>query len=150
MFITTTLYTAFYYTIRCYVVTNVEHKSDTELIIDKLYLALQGELWGVYCEYWEENWQCYNHKGAGNDRTWLYYMPFTGLKHQPLGTEARIFKMYTNTVMANKYLGSKYNTKMSSYQYRIMGFPILVRRDLYIESGPRFLESPAPQQPLAL
>ena len=39
--------------------------------------------------------------------------------------------------------GPWFNTKMSSYQYRrshsAMGFPILVRRHLYIESGPRAL-----------
>ena len=40
--------------------TAVEQKSDTELTRDTPYLALTGELWGVYCEDLGENWPRYN------------------------------------------------------------------------------------------
>ena len=33
-----------------------EHKSDFELTKDTPYLALMGELWGVCCEDFRENW----------------------------------------------------------------------------------------------
>ena len=36
-------------------VTNVAHKSDSDLTIDTPYLALQGDVWSVYCEYLYEN-----------------------------------------------------------------------------------------------
>ena len=35
-----------------------EHKSDFELTINTPYLALMGELWGVYCEDFEKS-HCY-------------------------------------------------------------------------------------------
>ena len=34
----------------------VEHKSDIELTKHTPYLALMGELWGVFCEDLGENW----------------------------------------------------------------------------------------------
>ena len=37
-----------------------EHKFDFKLITDTPYLALKGELWGVYCEDSGENWPRYN------------------------------------------------------------------------------------------
>ena len=37
-----------------------EHKSDFKLTTDIPYLALTGELWGVYYENFEENWLRYN------------------------------------------------------------------------------------------
>ena len=40
--------------------TEAQHKSDFELTKDTPYLTPTGELWGVYCEDLEENWQRYN------------------------------------------------------------------------------------------
>ena len=40
--------------------TAVERKPDFKLTIDTTYLTLTGELWGVYCEDWGENWPRYN------------------------------------------------------------------------------------------
>ena len=40
--------------------TVAEHKSDLQLTKDTPYLALTGELWGVYCDNLEENWPLYN------------------------------------------------------------------------------------------
>ena len=37
-----------------------ESRSDFKLITDTPYLALTGELWGVYYENYEENWPRYN------------------------------------------------------------------------------------------
>ena len=37
-----------------------EHKSDFELTINTPYLALMGELWGVYCEDFEEKLLLYS------------------------------------------------------------------------------------------
>ena len=37
-----------------------EYQSDAGAIKDTPYLALKGELWGVFCEYFLENWPCYN------------------------------------------------------------------------------------------
>ena len=37
-----------------------ELKSDFKLITDTPYLALAGELWGVYYDKFEENWPRYN------------------------------------------------------------------------------------------
>ena len=37
-----------------------ERKSDFKLTTDTPYLALTGERWGVYCEYFGENWPRYN------------------------------------------------------------------------------------------
>ena len=31
--------------------TEAEYQSDAKFIKDTLYLALTGELWGVFCEY---------------------------------------------------------------------------------------------------
>ena len=41
-------------------ITTAEHKSDFGPIKDFPYLPLMGELWGVYCEYFGENWLRYN------------------------------------------------------------------------------------------
>ena len=41
-------------------VTEAEHNSDIKPTTDTPYLALMGELWGVYCEDLGENWLCYN------------------------------------------------------------------------------------------
>ena len=35
-------------------------KSDFTLTKDTPYLALMGELWGAYCENFQENWPRYN------------------------------------------------------------------------------------------
>ena len=40
--------------------TVAESESDFRIIIDTPYLALTGELWGVYCEDLGENWPRYN------------------------------------------------------------------------------------------
>ena len=40
--------------------TAAELKSNFELTTYTPYLALTGELWGVCCEDFEENWPCYN------------------------------------------------------------------------------------------
>ena len=37
-----------------------EYKSYFELTKGSTYLALEGELWGVYCENLGENWLHYN------------------------------------------------------------------------------------------
>ena len=37
-----------------------EHGSDFAFTKDTPYLALTGELWGVFCEDFEENWSRYN------------------------------------------------------------------------------------------
>ena len=37
--------------------TEAEYQSDAESTNDTPYLALTGELWGVYCEYLRENWR---------------------------------------------------------------------------------------------
>ena len=47
--------------------TGAELKSDLKLTTDTHYLALMGELWGVYCKDFGENWPCYN-------GTALYYV----------------------------------------------------------------------------
>ena len=50
-------------------VDNVEHESYFELTKDTLYLALMGELWSVCCEYFGENWPCFNSLGP-SDTIW--------------------------------------------------------------------------------
>ena len=40
--------------------TETELKSDFKLITHTPYLALTGELWGVYCEDFRENWLRFN------------------------------------------------------------------------------------------
>ena len=40
--------------------TAVERKADFKLTTGTPYLALTGELWGVYCEDLRENWLLYN------------------------------------------------------------------------------------------
>ena len=40
--------------------TAAERKSDFKLTTDTPYLALTGDLWGVYYENFEENWPRYN------------------------------------------------------------------------------------------
>ena len=40
--------------------TEAQHKSDSELTMDTPYPNITAELWGVYCEDLEENWQRYN------------------------------------------------------------------------------------------
>ena len=47
--------------------TAAELKSDFKLTTDTPYLTLTGELWGVFCEYFAENWPRYK-------STALYYM----------------------------------------------------------------------------
>ena len=46
-----------------------EHKSDFKLTTNIPYLALTGELWGVYCKNLGENWPRYN-------STALYYLEY--------------------------------------------------------------------------
>ena len=38
----------------------MEYKSEFEFTNDIPYLALAGELWGVFCEHFRENWSRYN------------------------------------------------------------------------------------------
>ena len=40
--------------------TQTEHQSDAGSTKDTPYLALTGELWGVFSEYFLENWPRYN------------------------------------------------------------------------------------------
>ena len=40
--------------------TVAKHVSDFNITTDTPHLALTGELWGVYCEDFGENWLCYN------------------------------------------------------------------------------------------
>ena len=40
--------------------TDVEYKSEFEYTKDTTYLAITGELWGVFCEDFGENWPRYN------------------------------------------------------------------------------------------
>ena len=42
-------------TSRNIVITTAGHKSDFQFTKDTPYLALTGEIWGVYCEYFEKN-----------------------------------------------------------------------------------------------
>ena len=42
------------------VITVAESQSDIRITTDTPYLALTGELWGVYCEDLGENWPRYN------------------------------------------------------------------------------------------
>ena len=44
----------------CSTVTDAEQKSEFVFTKDNPCLALTGELWGVYCEYFGENWPRYN------------------------------------------------------------------------------------------
>ena len=37
-----------------------EHGPDSELSKDTPYITFTGELWGVYCEEFVENWPNYN------------------------------------------------------------------------------------------
>ena len=41
-------------------VTKAKYKSEFEHTKDTPYLTLMGELWGVFCEDFEENWLLYN------------------------------------------------------------------------------------------
>ena len=41
-------------------VTEAEYKSEFEHTKDTPYFALTGEIWGVFCEDFEENWPRYN------------------------------------------------------------------------------------------
>ena len=49
--------------------TTTEHKSDFKLTTDTPYLALTGEVWGVYYENFEENWPHYNGTALYHDIT---------------------------------------------------------------------------------
>ena len=40
--------------------TGAEYQSDPVSTKDTPYLALAGELWGVFCEYLWQNWPRYN------------------------------------------------------------------------------------------
>ena len=40
--------------------TEAEYQSDAGSTKDTPYLALTGELWGVFCEYFWEHWTRYN------------------------------------------------------------------------------------------
>ena len=40
--------------------TKAKHDTDFELTLDTPYLALTGKVWGVYREYFGENWPRYN------------------------------------------------------------------------------------------
>ena len=39
--------------------TEVKYASEIIFTKDAPYLALTGELWGVFCEDFGENWRCY-------------------------------------------------------------------------------------------
>ena len=49
-------YNAMQYNIRLH----TENESDFEHTKDTPYLTLMSELWGVYCENFQENWPRYN------------------------------------------------------------------------------------------
>ena len=60
-----------------------EYQSDVGCTKDTTYLALTGELWDVFCEYFWENWQRYN-------STTLYFhipLPLTLESHGPLNRQ---------------------------------------------------------------
>ena len=40
--------------------TGAKHKSDSEIEKNTPYLTVMGELWGVCCEDFAENWSHYN------------------------------------------------------------------------------------------
>ena len=46
----------------CYnmAITAAKHHSDFELTKDTPYLALRGEIWGICCEHYADNWLRYN------------------------------------------------------------------------------------------
>ena len=54
--------------IRALATTEAGYQSDAESTKDSPYLALMGELWGVFCEYFGENW-------PRNNGTALYIGP---------------------------------------------------------------------------
>ena len=60
-----------------------EYQSDVGSTKDTTYLALTGELWDVFCEYFWENWPRYN-------STTLYFhipLPLTLESHGPLNRQ---------------------------------------------------------------
>ena len=62
--------------------TEVVYKSEFESTKDTPYLALTGELWGVYCEEFEENWPCYNSAALYSTLRWiasLVYMAYAAV-----------------------------------------------------------------------
>ena len=56
-------------------ITVTESESNTRITTDTPYLAPTGELWGVHCEDFGENWPCY-------DSTVLYIQ--TSHSHKPI------------------------------------------------------------------
>ena len=61
--------------------THAEYESDPGSTKDIPYLALTGELWGVFCEYFWENWPRYN--GTALYHAWT---------NRPLGSVVTIVK----------------------------------------------------------
>ena len=50
--------------------TEMEYQSEAEPTKDTPQLALMGEQWGVFCEYFDENWPRYNGTASiGQGRT---------------------------------------------------------------------------------
>ena len=48
--------------------TEAEYQSGAEPTKDNPYLALMGEVWGIFCEYFWENWQYYNQGWVSSGR----------------------------------------------------------------------------------
>ena len=69
-----------------------------ELTKDTPYLALSGELWSVFCEYFNRNWPCYKGFLLYNDRRnpiieLIQFLPsafLTGLHKPTIGTYKQI------------------------------------------------------------
>ena len=57
-----TLYSTIYYS-KYFIELNIDKSTQYmlpfELTKDTLYLALSGELWSVFYEYFNRNWSCY-------------------------------------------------------------------------------------------
>ena len=65
-------------------ITVPETESDIRITIDTPYLALTGELWGVYCEDLGENWPRYNSTTLYSQVT-LYSMMSAVRREDPQG-----------------------------------------------------------------
>ena len=59
--------------------TAAERKSDFKLTKVTEYIALTGELWGVYYENFKENWQRYNDTALNIEKINYIHEPATGL-----------------------------------------------------------------------
>ena len=53
--------------------TQADYKSDAVSTKDAQYIALTGELWGVFCKYFWENWPRYNGTALYLDQLHIYW-----------------------------------------------------------------------------